>query len=195
MHCPQCRRIAPPQRNRCLYCGADLQKNDAKGADVKLTKRDAAPYTNSHATILIEEKSDATAIEHLAGLPEPMRQKALEVLREKGQALKVDEPTVAQASVDSEAGYLRVPGTLEESLKVLKRIKGQFDTDRIDYDVYRQVVIETVKGYLESLDRKTRLTYMANDVKDSEVFSYLDEDMHRALLKYAVTTASETDKK
>ena len=195
MQCPQCQRKAPPQRDRCLYCGADLRQNGAKGQGAVSTQRDANPQSDGHTTVAVEEKTDQTAIERLAGLPEPLRQKALEALKEKGGNDKWDEQTVTQTHVDLQTGSLLTPVSLEESLYALARIKGQFDTDLIDYDLYRQMVIETIKSYLEGLDRKTKLTYVANDMKSTEVFSYLDEDMHRELLKYALTEASEPDSK
>ena len=176
-----------------MYCGAKFEQNGKSSDDAESVKQNAIRTADGLATIIIEETTDNATIERLAGLPEPMRRKAIEVLNAKGKDIKVDEQMAKQVHIDSKSGPSVVTVSIEESVTVLARVKRQFDTDRIDYDLYRQMVIETIKQYLEGLDSKTNLTFVANEIKQSEIFPYLDEDIHQELLKYAVAAAMEAD--
>ena len=192
--CPECQRKVPPQRNRCLYCGAELDQTGEADTGVSAADHSPSPSMRRPGTASASRKTEHPAVAHLAGLPEPLRKKALEALNEKGSNVKIDTQTVVAETPDAVTGSLMASVTLEESLAVLARVKGQFDSDQIDYDIYRQMVVETIKGYTGDMDPKTQLAFLANDIRESDLFTYLDDDIHKALLGYALAAASGTDK-
>jgi len=177
-----------------MYCGAlvadqiPLDRKDASETGKDNVFVEKAGKGSRAVTVHVDQR----VYEKLEDMPESLRQKAEEALREGGKKVFVEEKTVSYTFPGSKSSQVHGTLSLREVLNILPGIRKRFSNGEIDYGTYRQIAIGIMKDYINSFDDQTKLDYMLREIKDSPVAIYLDEDMYKELQGYVISIVSGT---
>jgi hypothetical protein len=171
-----------------MYCGAfvadqtPLAEKDAskKGKDNIFVEKDRK------SSIAVNINVDQKVYEKLEDIPEYLRQKAEEALREDGKKHFVEYKTFSTTSPES--GSSAPP--LEKILDILTHMKHRLNDGQVDHGIYRTMVIGVMKDFINSLPGDLRLNYVINEIKDSPFAPHIDDEIHNELMKYFISVAS-----
>lgn len=156
--CPQCDRLVDGAKLRCLYCGAALtpagQLQPAAGS----------------GTGVDEDRGTGTV--NLNDLPPELRQQVEDAIR-SGNSGTLSQPSARETSLPE--------STIASVLTAICKFKENFDADRIDYDEYRALTIDTLMQYVETLEVRNRMNFVFQEIQQSELQPYVDEPIFKAL--------------
>ncbi|HHP7234778.1 MAG TPA: hypothetical protein ACFCUC_09120 [Desulfobacterales bacterium] len=156
--CPQCDRLVDGAKPRCLYCGAALtpagQLQPAAGSGTGVDEDLGAGTVN------------------LNDLPPELRQQVEDAIR-IGNTGILPEPSARETPLPE--------STIASVLTAICKLKESFDADRIDYDEYRTLTIDTLMQYVETLEVHNRMNFVFREIQQSELQSYIDEPIFKAL--------------
>ena len=69
------------------------------------------------------------------------------------------------------------------ALKTLEGIQEGFSADRIDYDEYREMVLQTLMKFMDGLEPKAALAFVLNELKPSALNPFIDDAIYNALCR------------
>lgn len=169
--CPQCDRLVDGAKPRCLYCGAALtpagQLQPAAGSGTRI------------------DEDRGTGTVNVNDLPPELRKQVEDAIR-SGNTGTLSEPPVRETSLRE--------STIALVLTAIRKLKESFETDRIDYDEYRTLTIDTLMQYVETLEVRNRMNFVFQEIQQSELQPYIDEPIFKALsarVLSAVTAAAD----
>jgi len=194
MQCPKCGHNVPSSRDRCMYCGAlvaDQIPLDAEDAS-ETGKDNVFVEKTGKGSGAVNLHVEQRVYQKLEDMPESLRQKAEEALREGGEKAFSEEKTVSYTFPGSKTSQVHGTLSLREVLNILAEIRKRFSNGEIDYATYRQIVIDIMKDYINPFDDQTKLDYILHEIKDSPVAIYFDEDMYKELQGYVISIVSGT---
>lgn len=172
--CPQCDRLVDAEKPRCLYCGAALAPAGQPVASV-----DAPPGRSSSAG---EDRKAGTV--NLHDLSPELRRRVEDALRSGTgsglPAVPVEEKPAREDPIPT-------------MLTAIGRIKESFDADRIDYDEYRTMVVDILMPFIETLSLRDRMNFVFQELQQSELHPYLDEDIFKSLSARVLSAATKID--
>jgi hypothetical protein len=113
----------------------------------------------------------------LDDLPEGLREQVIQAVQKTKPELAVEEPRSSEPEDPSAAESERLQGVSE----ILEGMRQSFDADRIDYDEYREMVLQHLKRFLEDLDPKAALGFVLNDLRASELGRFVDDSIYKSL--------------
>ena len=156
--CPQCDRLVDGAKPRCLYCGAAL----APAGQLQ-------PDAGSGAGV---DEDRGTGTVNLHDLPPELRQQVEDAIR-RGNGKTLPEPSSQEISPRE--------NLFTSVLTAIRKLKESFDADRIDYDEYRALTIDTLMQYVETLEVRNRMNFVFQEIPQSELQPYIDEPIFKAL--------------
>jgi hypothetical protein len=156
--CPQCDRLVDGAKLRCLYCGAALTPAGQ-----------LQPAAGSGAGVA-EDRGAGTV--NLNDLPPELRQQVEDALRTANTGTLSEPPAPETSHRET---------TIAQVLTAVCKLKESFDADRIDYDEYRTLTIDTLMQYVETLEVRNRMNFVFQEIQQSELQPYIDEPIFKAL--------------
>jgi hypothetical protein len=186
MQCPQCERRLPQGKDRCMYCGSVVSTaTDAalpSGTDCHRPRTPENPVAENGA---FGTALDISLRACLDKLPSVFRADVEAALR-AGPTPPTDLPAVGTAALGDSIDTARL---------TLACLKQGFDTDRIDYDEYRELVLQALRQFVENLDKKTGLDFVLKGLKSSPLAPYLDDAIYKSLCGQVLAAAVAPVKK
>lgn len=179
MECPKCKRNLSVKRSTCLYCGASL--------DGAFSNHKSRIDIQDNTAVIVDEKP--TKIDP-TDLKESDLQKLTDAIREGEEA--VLEKSQTQIEEISSAGKddPTISLYLEKTLTVLEKMKESYKNRQIEYDIYKQMVVEMVKDYISTLDDNVKVHFVVNEISVSELAEYLDDGMLKELRAFVISSVS-----
>ena len=194
MQCPRCGHNVAGNRESCMYCGAfvadqiplDAKDSSNTGEDNVFVEKDGK------GSIAVNVSVDQKVYEKLEDTPESLRQKVEEVLRQGEEKGFVEEKTDSYTFPESESNPQFATKPVEKILDTLAQIRHQHNDRRINYSIYRSMVIGVMKDFIDSFHNDLKLNYVINQIKDSPFAPYIDDEIYNELTKYFISKVSET---
>jgi hypothetical protein len=176
MKCPDCGRPLPAGKARCLYCGAAANSAGPETASSPRSAGPGSPTDQSETQVRLDD------------LPEDLRRQVLHALHSQ----KTDAAAEENAPRPPEAPMNGLPAEADEMpgvLKALESIRQSFQDDRIDYDEYRELVLQNLYRFLDGLDPKAALGFVLNDLKHSDLGRFVDDAIYKSLCRAQLSAA------
>jgi hypothetical protein len=167
-------------KKRCVYCGAAAQM--AAGSEMP-----PVPDAQHQPS----PQNDDSVYVRLDDLPEELRRRVEQALHSKKPEVAVTvEETVSTGPEMAPPDRPAIADGIESVSKTLESMRQSFDADRIDYDEYREMVLRTLKQFLEGMEPKTALGFVLNELKTSTLDRYIDEAIYNTLCAGMLTAAT-----
>lgn len=182
MECPKCNRRIPAKKTNCMYCGASL---DGAGPnfDTRITADGSTIGIVGGKQIRIEP-NDLSEVDRQATLDALQKGENHTVIDSKAQILQ-DPPARQEAEPPSRS--------FEEVLTLLSKIKSAYDEGQMDYGIYKRFVTDSIMDYTSAMDENIKINFIVNEIKNSDLNEYIDDDLHKELISAALSRQS-TDK-
>jgi len=182
--CPQCDRLVDGAKPRCLYCGA-LLPSAAEPPPAGRPDSDPAGSPScaqtSPSTRIPSDEPETVSV-NLQDLPPDLRSRVLEALRSrKTAAAAVEAPNPAPQPAQS----------LDAVLAAIRQLKNGFDADRLDYDEYRSLVVDTLMQYVETLPARDRMNFVFQELPQTDCAAFVDEAVFKALSGRVLAAATQ----
>ncbi len=182
MECPKCKRRIPAKKTNCMYCGASLN-GAGPNFDTRITADGSTIGIVVGEQIRIEPND----------LSEVDRQAILDAMQKGENHTVIDSKT--HILQDPPAGQEEVSpsGSFEEVLILLGKMKSAYDGGQIEYPIYKRFVTDSIMDYTSAMDENIKINFIINEIKNSELNEYLDDDLHKELIS-SVLASQSTDK-
>lgn len=197
MQCPRCGHNVAGNRERCMYCGAfvaDQIPLDPKDSS-KTGKDNVFVEKDGKGSMTVKVNVDQKVYEKPEDIPESLRHKVEEAIREGGKKHFVEEKTFSATLPESESSATFGTKPIENILDTLAQIRHRHNDRQIDHGIYRTMVIGVMKDFIDSFHDDLKLNYVINQIKDSPFAPYIDDEIYNELTKYFISTVSGTDKR
>jgi len=171
--CPQCNRLVDRDKPRCLYCGAPLQTpGEPPPGRPDSDSSETLPSARTNPSTRNPSEERETGSVNLQDLPPDLRSRVLEVLRNRRtDAAAAETPETAPQPAQS----------LDAMLAAIRQLKNGFEADRLDYDEYRRLVVDTMMQYVETLPARDRINFAVQELPQSDCAAFVDESVFKAL--------------
>ncbi len=182
MECPKCNRRIPVKKATCMYCGASMD-GAAPDFDTRIAAGGSTIGIVGGEQIRIEPND----------LSEEDRQAISDAVRKGQNHTVIDSKT--QILQDHPARQEEAaPGrSCEEVLSLLGKMKSAYLDGQVEYGIYKRFVKDSIMDYTSALDENIKINFIVNDIKNSDLNEYLDDDLHKELIS-AVISRQSTDK-
>jgi len=193
MQCPKCGHNVSGNRERCMYCGAFVADQ------ITLDEKDSLKTVKDNVFVEKDGKGSMTVnvdqkvYEKLEDIPESLRHKVEEAIREGGTKNFIEEKTFSTTSPESETSASFGTKPIENALDALTKISNLLDDGQIKQPIYRKMAIGIMKDFINSFDDDFKLNFVINQIKDSPFAPYIDDEIYNELTKYFISKVSETD--
>ena len=182
MHCLKCGRKFSDKKKICIYCGASLDGQASPQANYLVTK---------DSNIFISEEQNNSV--KLQNLPKHVRYKVEDDFRNGNDgAIVKEERTIVQPHLEN-TNEQRGAISLEKILTLLSKMKDSFNSGHLENSVYERMVLDIMKDFISTLDDDIKLNFVVNQIMDSELADYLNEEWLNNLRAFVIS--SLTDKK
>ncbi len=182
MECPKCNRKIPAKKATCMYCGASSD-GAAPNFDTRITADGSTIGIVAGEQIRIEPND----------LSEVDRQAICDALQKGGNHTIIDSKTQILQDHPAREEADRPSKSFEEVLILLGKMKSAYDEGQIEYPIYKRFVTDSIMDYTSALDENIKINFIINDIKNSDLNEYLDDDLHKELIS-AVISRQSTDK-
>lgn len=170
--CPQCNRLVDSAKPRCLYCGAPIR--------IVAQPPSAAPA--NQADILSSDGRDTGSV-NLHDLPAELRGRVMETLRNR---------KTGSAAVEAVEKIQKCKHSPDDILAAIRQLNDSFAADRLDYDEYRALVVDTLMQYVETLPEKDRMSFVFQELEKSDFAAFIDESIFKTLSARVLAAAIQT---
>ncbi len=182
MECPKCNRRIPAKKPTCMYCGASMD-GAAPNFDTQITADGSTIGIVGGEQIRIDP-NDLSEVDRQAILDAMRKGENYTVIDTKTQILQ-DHPAREEAERPSKS--------FEEVLILIGKMKSAYDEGQIEYPIYKRFVTDSIMDYTSALDENIKINFIINEIKNSDLNEYLDDDLHKELIS-SVLASQSTDK-
>jgi len=71
--------------------------------------------------------------------------------------------------------------SIERAMNLLKGFKESYNKDQLKPEEYDKLVLEVIKDYIMPMTDKEKINFVANGIKDSALYEFLNGDIHQNL--------------
>jgi hypothetical protein len=179
VRCLKCGHENFGKKRDCIYCGASLEGE---------TSREISYIVDKKSSIFISDKQKNEV--NFNELPEKVRRKIEDaVSKGKNEVIVKKETSVFQPHPTSAKQEHAL--SFEKVLALLSEMKNSFSEGRIEYDVYERMASDIVKDYISTLDDHIKVDFVINEIKNSEIYDYLDDKMIKDLKTFVISSVSD----
>ena len=181
MKCPKCSRNSPDDKKACMYCGESLDDRTVPEDDPTVTDDNNIPVQSEDIWKDIDEPETPA-------LPDTMELTHENIPHEDPEIETPHQDTmITNDSLDDDIlieTLTELP--LDRALNLLKGFKESFDRSQIKTAEYQKLVMEVIKDYISPMDDKTKINFVANDIKESELYKYLNDEIYKSLRTFVI---------
>jgi hypothetical protein len=191
MQCPKCKHTISDASKTCLYCGVPIANDAAPVKTVAFADKN---------NLFIQTEKTKTEIMHngrnvkLEDLPQDIRQKVEEALRQGKQEAIIEKTSTVSNSLDAVTSKADIM-PLEKITSVLARMKDSLDCGQMKPEVYEPMALSIIRDYLATLDDKAQLTFLDNTLPGIELHKYMTERMFTKLRPLVISSLVDKAKK
>jgi hypothetical protein len=182
VRCLKCGHENLGKKRDCIYCGASLEGE---------TSREISYAADKKSNVFILDKQNKEV--NFNDLPENVRHKIEDAVRKgKNEVVVKKETSVFQPHPTSAKQEHAL--SFEKILALLSEMKNSFNEGRIEYDDYERMASDIVKDYISALDDNIEIDFVISEIKNSEIYDYLDDKMIKDLKTFVISSVSDKRK-
>lgn len=193
MQCPKCGHSVLGYRERCMYCGTFVTDQIAPVAKKSSNTVNDNVHVKNDGKGSITVSVDKKIYKKLEDIPESLRHKVEEAIKEGGMKHFIEEKTFTKNLPEFESNAIFGTKPLDNTLDALAKINNLLDGGQIKQPIYRKMAIGIIKDFINSFDDDLKLSFVINQIKDSPFASYIDDEIYNELTQYFILKASEKD--
>jgi hypothetical protein len=162
-----------------MYCGASLD-GAAPNFDTCITADGSTIGIVGGEQIRIEP-TDLSGVD---------RQAISDAMRKGENHTVIDSKTQILQDHPARQETERPSKSFEEVLTLLGKMKIAYDQGQMNYGIYKRFVTDSIMDYVSSLDENIKINFIVNDIKNSDLKDYIDDDLHKELITSVLSSQS-----
>lgn len=186
MQCPKCNHKISDSSKSCLYCGAPITSDAAPAKTVAFADKNSlfiqTEITHNGKNVKLED------------LPQDIRQKVEEALRQGKKEAIIEKTSTVSNSLDAVTSKADIM-PLEKITSVLAKMKDSLDRGQMTPEVYEPMALSVIRDYLAGLDDKAQLTFLDNTLDGIELHKYMTEEMFKKLRPMVINSLMDKAKR
>ena len=180
MKCPRCKRSLAAKKKTCIYCGALLNDRFSNHKTrIAINDNNSIIFNNEHTKV------------DLKGLKETDWREVKDAIGKDENGIVLKQQTQIRTDTSTQQIDKKLALPFEKILTVLDKIKKSHNDGHIEYAYYKQMVVDIVKDYLATLDENVKIHFIVNEIQDSELSDYLDDEILRDLTAFVISPKSD----
>lgn len=177
MKCSKCGRQLSAKGHTCPYCGASHNEQSSSNLTHKVNKK--GPLIVSDTQVGADKLKD---------LPEHIQNKINDAFRKGSKDVIINEQRTIVSDHSTSEKDVQNPVSLEKVVSLISKMRDSFEEGTIEYSNYQRFVSNTVKDYIASLPEDMRLNFVINDITNSELSGYINDDILKDLRAFVLSS-------